>query len=149
LPASPGDDPAPAAAIRPEALRVAWRRAIGKPMPRHLPQALLIRILAYRKQVHQHGDLSRHALAELKRAAAPLGQDEREGNRPTPAPRLLKPGTVLVREHDGMMHQVMVMADGFAWRGQTHASLSAVAFAITGTRWNGRRFFGLDRAGRS
>jgi hypothetical protein len=37
----------------------------------------------------------------------------------------------------------MVMADGFAWNGQTYDSLSKVAFAITGTKWNGPRFFGL------
>jgi hypothetical protein len=39
--------------------------------------------------------------------------------------------------------RVMVMADGFAWKGQTYDSLSKVAFAITGTKWNGPRFFGL------
>jgi Protein of unknown function (DUF2924) len=38
---------------------------------------------------------------------------------------------------------VMVMADGFAWNGQTYDSLSKVAFAITGTKWNGPRFFGM------
>jgi len=55
----------------------------------------------------------------------------------------LTPGTVLVREWDRQSHQVMVMADGFAWNGQTYDSLSKVAFAITGTKWNGPRFFGL------
>ena len=41
------------------------------------------------------------------------------------------------------MHRVAVLADGFAWNGKTYSSLSQVAFAITGTRWNGPRFFGL------
>jgi hypothetical protein len=41
------------------------------------------------------------------------------------------------------MHRVAVLADGFAWNGTTYPSLSRVAFAITGTRWNGPRFFGL------
>ena len=62
----------------------------------------------------------------------------------------LTPGTVLTREWDRRSQRVMVMADGFAWNGQTYDSLSKVAFAITGTRWNGPRFFGLrekeDRA---
>src|SRR5439155_19427248 len=53
------------------------------------------------------------------------------------------PGTVLVREWDRQSQRVMVMADGFAWNGQTYDSLSKVAFAITGTKWNGPRFFGL------
>ena len=55
----------------------------------------------------------------------------------------LMPGTVLVREWDRQSHRVMVLADGFAWNGQTYNSLTKVAFAITGTRWNGPRFFGL------
>jgi hypothetical protein len=55
----------------------------------------------------------------------------------------LTPGTVLVREWDRQSHRVMVLANGFAWSGRTYDSLSKVAFAITGTRWNGPRFFGL------
>jgi hypothetical protein len=55
----------------------------------------------------------------------------------------LIPGTVLVREWDRQSQRVMVLADGFAWKGQTYDSLSKVAFAITGTKWNGPRFFGL------
>jgi hypothetical protein len=62
----------------------------------------------------------------------------------------LTPGTVLVREWDRRSQRVMVMADGFAWKGQTYDSLSKVAFAITGTKWNGPRFFGLrDKEDRS
>src|SRR5258705_1937862 len=62
----------------------------------------------------------------------------------------LAPGTVLVREWDRRSHRVMVMADGFAWNGQTYDSLSKVAFAITRTRWNGPRFFCLrDREDRA
>jgi hypothetical protein len=55
----------------------------------------------------------------------------------------LTPGTILVREWDRQSQRVMVMSDGFAWNGQTYDSLSKVAFAITGTKWNGPRFFGL------
>ena len=53
------------------------------------------------------------------------------------------PGTVLIREWNQHHERVMVLNQGFAWNGQTFYSLSAVAFAITGTRWNGPRFFGL------
>ena len=62
----------------------------------------------------------------------------------------LTPGTVLVREWDRQSQRVMVLVDGFAWNGQTYDSLSKVALAITGTRWNGPRFFGLrDKEDRS
>lgn len=57
--------------------------------------------------------------------------------------RSLAPGTVIGREHGGTVHHVMVLTDGFAWNGTTYRSLSEVAYAITGTRWNGPRFFGL------
>ena len=53
------------------------------------------------------------------------------------------PGTVLVREHAGALYRVMVLDEGFSWNGRIYDSLSKVAFAITGTRWNGPRFFGL------
>ena len=55
----------------------------------------------------------------------------------------VRPGTSLGREWNGHMQRVTVLADGFAWNGKTYPSLSQVAFAITGTRWNGPRFFGL------
>ncbi len=50
---------------------------------------------------------------------------------------------MLVREWDGQLHRVMVLADGFAWNDKIYPSLPKVAFAMTGTRWNGPRFFGL------
>jgi Protein of unknown function (DUF2924) len=56
-----------------------------------------------------------------------------------------KTGSVLVREHQGELHRVMVLDRGYAWSGQTYTNLSKVAFAITGTKWNGPRFFGLDK----
>jgi hypothetical protein len=59
----------------------------------------------------------------------------------------LKPGTILIREWKRCSHRVMVVDEGFAWNGKTYDSLSKIACAITGTRWNGPRFFGLrDKA---
>jgi hypothetical protein len=55
----------------------------------------------------------------------------------------LRPGTLLTREWDGHLQQVMVLTDGFTWNGKAYRSLSKVAFAITGSRWNGPRFFGM------
>jgi hypothetical protein len=54
-----------------------------------------------------------------------------------------RPGSILVREWQGTTHRVTIVADGFLWNGGTHSSLSAIARAITGTKWNGPRFFGL------
>ena len=55
----------------------------------------------------------------------------------------LKLGTILMREWNAQAYRVMVVDEGFAWNGKTYDSLSKVAFAITGTNWNGPRFFGL------
>jgi hypothetical protein len=55
----------------------------------------------------------------------------------------LKAGALLVREWNGRFERVMILEVGFAWKGQTFGSLSPIAKAMTGTNWNGHRFFGL------
>jgi hypothetical protein len=57
--------------------------------------------------------------------------------------RHLKVGSVIVREHLGKVHEVLVVPSGFCCQGQIYSSLSTIAGKITGTRWNGPRFFGL------
>jgi hypothetical protein len=65
-------------------------------------------------------------------------------HRPNQASRHgLAPGTVLVREWDGKPQRVMVLKEGFGWNGTTYRSLTEIAFAMTGTRWSGPRFFGI------
>ena len=64
----------------------------------------------------------------------------------TPRTELL-PGTVLHRDYQGTDIRVLVLEDGFEWNGQRYKSLSAVARSVTGTRWNGRAFFGVGRKG--
>ena len=60
-----------------------------------------------------------------------------------------RPGTVLQREWHGHQIRVEVLPDGFVWNGDSYGSLSAVARAITGARWNGRLFFGLTGRSKS
>ena len=123
-------------------LRARWRSLTGRAAPAHLPKTLLLRVLAYRVQAAALGDLDNAPGRLLDRIA----DEARSGKRidvPVPDRAGLKPGTVLVREWEGAPHRVMVLADGFAWNGGTYPSLSKVARAITGTRWNGPRFFGL------
>jgi hypothetical protein len=102
----------------------------------------LFRVLAYRLQADVLGDLDGESQRLLDRSVSPedAGQRAVELARHT-APLL--PGTVLGREWNGQMHRVAVLSDGFAWNGKTYPSLSKVAYAITGTRWNGPKFFGL------
>ena len=133
-------------------LRVRWHSVVQRPAPTHLTRHLLFAVIAYRLQADRFGGLDHATRQVLDRTVA------KEAG-PAMSARLasfdqkrteLTPGTVLVREWDRRSQRVMVMADGFAWNGQTYDSLSKVAFAITGTKWNGPRFFGLrDKEDRS
>jgi Protein of unknown function (DUF2924) len=123
-------------------LRNRWQAVFGRPAPTHLPRHLLFRVVAYRLQADRFGDLDR----ERRRLLDHSGSPEQAGQGAVGLIRRiadLRPGTVLGREWNGRMQRVAVRADGFAWNGKTYPSLSQVAFAITGTRWNGPRFFGL------
>jgi hypothetical protein len=128
------------------ALRARWHVVMGKPASSHLPRQLMLKILAYRLQAEVFGDLDAESRRLLDRSASP----EHAGQRAVDPDRQrteLRPGTVLGREWNGRMQRVTVMTDGFAWNGETYPSLSKIASAITGTRWNGPRFFGLrDKA---
>ena len=126
-------------------LRARWQSVLQRPAPGHLPRHLLFAIIAYRVQVDRFGDIDHETRQLLDRTGAKesgtamsarlVSFDQKRTE--------LTPGTVLVREWDRQSQRVMVMSDGFAWNGQSYDSLSKVAFAITGTNWNGPRFFGL------
>ena len=126
-------------------LRTRWAGAFRKPAPVHLPRHLLLGILAYRLQSETLGDLDAESVRLLTAiGAARPGTDPARLTADFNMRRAeLKLGTVLTREWNGQSHRVMVVDSGFAWMGKTYDSLSKVAFAITGTKWNGPRFFGL------
>ena len=123
-------------------LRAFWESKYGGKTAAHLPRSLLFRLLAYRLQAEHLGDLDLDSKRLLDRSGPPEAASKRAADA-TRATKTLWPGTVLGREWNGKMHRVAVLAEGFAWNGVTYPSLSKVAFAITGTRWNGPRFFGL------
>jgi Protein of unknown function (DUF2924) len=129
------------------ALRARWHTLFRRRAPPQLPRHLLFRILAYRLQADRLGELD----ADSRRLLDRIGSGSTDAierlvadlNRPRTE---LRPGTLLTREWDGHLQRVMVLADGFSWNGKTYRSLSNVAFAMTGTRWSGPRFFGLDKS---
>jgi hypothetical protein len=136
-----------------DGLRRRWRTEFGRKALRHVPAHLMRRILAHRCQARVLGDLSRSTVQFLERLARSEPTDAKAAAIAVSVPsrNRLKPGTVLVREHEGTHHHVMVTDSGFVWNGTTYPSLTKIAFAITKTRWNGPRFFGLreDGAGTS
>jgi hypothetical protein len=126
-------------------LRARWKSQFRQQPPPHLPRHLLFAVLAYRLQADALGDLN-PVTARLLRQIATAG-GTRETSRLTEAfgrrRTELKRGTILMRQWNAKNFRVMVVDEGFAWNGKTYDSLSQVAFAITGTHWNGPRFFGL------
>ncbi len=119
------------AAMNVEQLRDLWRQRRGLEPPPAFSKDLIARALAYWLQEEVLGGLEPR-LRKLLRSASNGA-----------APRRVKIGSVIVREYLGDLHEVVVVPDGFSWEGQIYASLSAIARKITGTSWNGPRFFGL------
>ena len=117
------------------ALLARWRLAFGREAPPRLSRALMAKAIAYDIQVKAFGGLSARTIRALKAAVKP-------GSAPA-ASRPPARGTRLIREWNGVLHEVEVLDDGYLWRGQRHRSLSAIARAITGTKWSGPRFFGI------
>ena len=125
-------------------LRRQWRAHLGGETPAHLPRWLLMKVLAYRLQADAFGGLDksvRRILAPRRMMTLPpLSTGARLRTRDGVG---LKAGVLLVREWKGQLERVMILDEGFAWNGQTFGSLSQIAKAMTGTTWNGHRFFGL------
>lgn len=119
-------------------LRDIWEKEIGEKPPASFGREVLGLGIAYARQERRYGGLRKASVRELDRL---FDRILRGGSLEGTAS--LRPGTVLVREWQGTTHHVMVVADGFVWNGRTHSSLSVIALAITGTKWNGPRFFGL------
>ena len=120
-------------------LKAMWRELFDAEAPPY-NRAFLESRLAYRLQELAHGGLAATTVARLEALAEDLGSGT---GRRRPQPDRPMAGTRLVREWKGVEHSVTVLSDRFEWQGRPYQSLSAVARAITGTRWNGPKFFGL------
>ena len=111
-----------------------WRRLMKSPPPPAFGAGLMGRALAYREQEKALGGLSSADLKRIRRGGTPAANTA----------SVVEPGTWLSRTWHGEVHQVVVLEHGVEYRGERYASLSAVARKITGTRWSGPRFFGLN-----
>ena len=122
-------------------LQAQWRELFGKEAPPHNRTFLQSR-LAYRVQELAYGGLKPETLRRLEA----LGEQLDGGNitlRRIRGDDKPVTGTKLIRQYQGVEHAVTVRVDGYEWEGRPYRSLSAIARAITGTRWNGWTFFGL------
>ena len=117
-----------------------WRQLYRAEAPKGISRPLLIRAVAYGMQVKRYGGLKPAVRRQLRKLADD-GSAQAAANLKS---ETVEPGMRLIREWNGSSHVVEVIDGGFVWNGKRYSSLSAVARAITGARWSGPRFFGLE-----
>ena len=122
-----------------EELRALWRAKFNSEQPEAFGPDLLRRSVAQKLQEDANGGLDR----KNSRLLSQLIAQSAKTNGKIVVPRRIKPGAILVRQWKGKSHRIMVLEDGFAFEGKPYDSLSEIARRITGTRWNGPRFFGM------
>ena len=121
-------------------LKKRWTELYGTPCPPKMSRKILRYAIAYRLQEKVYGGLDKKTRRLLEKAAAKLAA----GKPVVPEGSKIRPGTRLLREWHGTMHEVIVLETGVQFRDRIWPSLSAVAREITGARWSGPRFFGLN-----
>ena len=116
-----------------DGLRTEWRHVFGSDPPSAFSKDLIARAIAYRLQEQAFGGVSPSTARLLRTLAKPGVEPHRQ----------VKVGSVIVSEHKGVVHEVLVVPGGLCWEAKTYDSLSTIAKKITGVTWNGPRFFGL------
>jgi hypothetical protein len=124
-----------------EELCATWKRVFQTSPPRQLRRQLTIRILAYRIQEQAFGGLSKGSCKRLSQIARAVEKDPAAEISAAPA---FKPGTRLLRQWRDQSHIVTATEKGYEYQGSHYQSLSEVARLITGTRWSGPLFFGVN-----
>ncbi|MGB8130318.1 MAG: DUF2924 domain-containing protein [Candidatus Angelobacter sp.] len=117
-------------------LRDLWRQHFGRSPSEQMRRDMLVRVLAYTIQERALG----RGLAPRRRNRQLIGENIKNSGAMTVQ---IEPGTKLIREYQGQMHNVIVAERGYEYRGQLHGSLSKIARLITGGSWSGPVFFGL------
>ena len=129
-------------ALNLDELRREWKLEFKVDPPLVRSRDILLRLLAWQMQSDTLGDLDADTERKLRNITKAL---ERDGDYEPKIRRNLSSGVVLTREWKGVIHKVTATADGFQHLGKRYGSLSDVARTITGTRWSGPRFFGLEQ----
>src|SRR3974390_1799040 len=124
-------------------LRALWAKELGEQPPATLGRDVLALGISYTRQERHQGGFSKPFARELDRLLDQVVRGDRTEMPTALTTALPRRGTILVREWQGTTHHVTVADNGFQWNGRTYRSLSSIARAITGTNWNGPRFFGM------
>jgi hypothetical protein len=128
-----------------EELLKLWQENFGGPASPGLRRSLILPILAYRIQERAYGGLDPESERRLREA---VGDPKPQGTRKSERAQAFKPGTRILREWKGQIHEVLITSSGFEYKGETFRTLSPIAKRITGTHWSGPAFFGTKRGSR-
>ena len=113
----------------------------GTQSPKRMSREFLTQAIAYKLQENTVGGMS---LVHKRNLSALVQKFEKEEDISLAVKPLYKPGTRFIREWHGVSHSVTILEKGFEYGGDQYSSLSARARKITGARWSGPRFFGID-----
>lgn len=123
-----------------EQLHNKWQELFHRPSPYRASREFLLGHIAWQIQAKALGGLNRHASRHLNNLIQQLSNGCTKPNE-----AIIKPGTKLLRNYQGMKHEVIVSEAGYNYQNKTYKSLSAIARTITGTQWNGKLFFGIKQ----
>lgn len=128
-----------------------WWKVFNIEPPAHARKEFLIKHIVWDLQSRRQGSYSAQTLKKLNKLAEALAKGKDITEKSTKllkesASIDIKAGTKLIREYQGKKHEVTALDKGFEYKNTTYKSLSAIANEITGTRWNGRIFFGIKKS---
>ncbi len=126
-----------------------WYKYFDEEPPNGTKNETLIKHIAWQIQVKKYGGYSSETLKQLEKLTQKLNNKSEinESDVKNSSRQILeiKPGTKLIREFKGKKHEATALEKGFRYNGKSYKSLSAIANEITGTRWNGKKFFGVNK----
>lgn len=130
-----------------EELLQKWRKVFKTEPPAQVKVTFLLKHLAWGMQAKKYGGLSACSKKKLEKLASELAQNkELSVESISVSPKIeIKAGTKLIREYQGKRHEVTALEKDFEYQGEKYKSLSSIANEITGTRWNGKIFFGVKK----
>ena len=115
-----------------------WKKIFNTNLPKHIHKAYAVKYIKWQKENNSFEKSLQKQLDKL------VENYEKGISAFTPSTTLeIKTGTKLIREFKGIKYEVTKLENGYEFEGKIYKSLSAIANKITGTRWNGKKFFGL------
>ena len=128
-----------------------WKKLFKTNSPQHARKEFLIKHIVWELQAKKQGGYSSQSKKQLDKLAdkfakkQEVNESDVEETCRQGCVLEIKAGTKLIREYKGEKHEVIAIDKGFEYRSRKYKSLSAIANEITGTRWNGKLFFGVKK----